>query len=84
MADFLWISLIASVVLTVGINLLFWMFPGMGRSLSNWTHRQSQEQDDQKHSNVRIIFPWKTMIVLSVGLTILLNLGFLFGRLDGA
>jgi len=79
MADFLWISLIASIGLTLGINLVLWVFPGVGRVFSNWIRQQTQEQNEDElgRQRVRVIFPWKTMIVVSVLLTALLNLGLL-------
>ena len=77
MADFLWISLIASIILTVAVNLVFWFFPAGKGSLSEWINQQVSDQIDNPRSGVRVIFPWKTVIVVSVLLTIVLNLGLL-------
>ena len=93
MPDFLVVSIVLSVVLTVVLNVLLRLFPGGGRRLGDsvqrfaerrsatWDpHPYDTELDRSPRSRVRVIFPWKAMLVGSIVLTIVLNLALvLFG-----
>ena len=73
MPDWLVFSIIASILVTVGANALLWIFPRIGRTAEE---RFLQQMDDHVSGRrrTRFIFPWKTMLLLSVIGTIALNL----------
>ena len=75
--QWLWYSLVASVVLTVVLNLAIRAWPGAAdrgaRRLDDWARRQEAGTADQAPQRVRVFFPWKAMIVASIALTVLLN-----------
>lgn len=58
------LSLVASVVLTVVLNVAIRLRPDTGQDAT-------QLGDPQRR--VRVIVPWKAMLLASIGLTILLN-----------
>ena len=69
-------SIIASIVLTVVLNLVLWMFPGAGRRLSEAVTRlveRSDNNDGAEPGRVRFSFPWKAMLIASIVLTIAIN-----------
>lgn len=78
MKDFLLTSLIASIVLTLALNLLPMVFPNAAAKAERKIVEKMQEtHDDRLDPNtpkVRIFFPWKAMILISIGLTIAVNL----------
>lgn len=81
MRDFLLTSLVLSVVLTVALNVLPRLFPSAARKaeervLSSFEPEPGQTQE--QGSRVKVFFPWKAMLAVSLGLTLLLNLGRLF------
>ena len=82
MGTFLLTSLIASVVLTILINLIPRLFPAATEKAEQAVHeKMSQALQDQREGNgprVKVFFPWKSMIVISIVLTILVNLIGLF------
>jgi hypothetical protein len=71
------LSLVLSVVLTVVLNVALRLFPGAGQRLLRafarltWPHRYGTDGTDGR---VRVVVPWKTMIVASVLLTVAINL----------
>ena len=73
MPDWLIASLIASAVLTVGLNLVIWLFPGLFQSAERRL-LDRMEGHATGRRRVRVVFPWKTMLVISVLGTVLLNL----------
>jgi len=87
MQDFLVHSLIASVVLTVLINVLPRFMPNASRKIERNIHEKIEQafnEDDERKANgdkprIRVFFPWKAMLVISIVLTVLLNLtGLIF------
>jgi len=82
--DWLVVSIVASVVLTVALNLALRLFPGAGRrigeSIDRAVERHAPSPDDPDRPRVRVIVPWRLMIVGSLVLTVILNLVFLLGR----
>ena len=78
MSDFILYSLIASVILTLVVNLLLWIFPNAAtwfyRKLEEFAKQATQEQQDESTPRIRVYFPWKAMIIISIVLTVLLNL----------
>lgn len=79
MNNFILISIIASVVLTLALNLLPVLFPNASRRAVDKIHqeieKQSSDMDQGQRRRVRVFFPWKTMLLVSVILTMFLNLG---------
>jgi len=91
MQDFLVHSLIASVVLTVLLNLLPRLFPNQSRKVERKIHQQmedafneietSKQSGQPRRSRVKVFFPWKAMLAISIGLTLLVNIiGFFMAR----
>lgn len=78
MSDILLWSLILSVVLTVGANLGPRLFPGLGRRardrLEDAIAPPDANERPEDRGRVRVIVPWRTMLALSVVLTLGLNL----------
>jgi hypothetical protein len=82
--DWLLYSIVASVVLTVVLNVGLRLFPGIGRSLEDLFARMTERVDTPDRGDtpaeasderrVRVIVPWKLMLVASLILTLLLNL----------
>ena len=77
MQDFLIQSLIASVVLTVILNLLPRVFPKATQRAERKIHETMKEafkeSEDGSRPKAKMFFPWKTMLLVSLVLTILLN-----------
>lgn len=80
--QWLWFSLVASVVLTVLLNVAIRLWPGgaerSARRLDDWAQRQATPPSDGRpggvdEPGVRVIVPWKAMLLASVVLTVLLN-----------
>ena len=69
-------SLIVSVVLTVVLNVGLRAFPNAGnRAARTLEERAWQERAGRRdEGRVRVFFPWKAMLVVSILLTVLLNL----------
>jgi hypothetical protein len=78
------VSILASVVLTVVLNLVLWLFPGAGRrvgdSISRALERAEPRAGERDRPGVRVIVPWRLMIVGSLLLTLVLNLIVWMGR----
>ncbi len=83
MRDFLVVSLVGSLVLTVLLNVVPRVFPGATQRAEAELHRRFTEADpgaDATGRRVRVFFPWKAMLAISIGLTVLLNvIGALVG-----
>jgi hypothetical protein len=76
-------SIVASIVLTVVLNLVLWMFPGAGRRLGEAVTRLVERSDKQAGADpgrVRVFFPWKAMLIASILLTIVINVLLLLFR----
>ena len=75
-------SLVLSVVLTVVLNLALRLFPGAGRRLGSSLERMAAPRPDQPEDRgrVRVVFPWRTMLLVSVVGTVVLNLVLLLRR----
>jgi len=88
MQDFLIQSLIASVVLTVLINVLPRLMPKASRKIEKNIHDKIERafaEDDERVATgnkprVRVFFPWKAMLVVSIVVTVLVNLIGLIAR----
>ncbi len=69
MLSFLLLSLIASVVLTILANVGLWVWRKRGGEIA----RRAEEAFGETPARAQIIFPWRTMLIVSIGLTILVN-----------
>lgn len=82
MSNFLLTSLIASIVLTVLINVLPLVFPNAAakaqRKIEENARQAIEQHEDQDQPRVKVFFPWKTMIVISLLLTIVVNIVGMF------
>ena len=75
--NFLVLSLVASVFLTVLLNVALWLFPDSGRRLEERieeTFERRADAADNDAPRVRVYFPWRLMLIVSIGLTLVLNL----------
>ena len=75
--EWLVFSLVASLVLTVLVNVVIRLWPGAaGRGierLTDWAERKEGPEAGTGPGHVRVVFPWKAMLVASVVLTVVLN-----------
>lgn len=80
--NWLVLSIVASVVLTVVVNLGLRLFPGAGdrtgRRLETWAAPDPDDRSDPyapqpSQTRFRVFFPWKAMLIASLVLTILMN-----------
>ena len=84
MNNFLLTSIIGSVILTILLNVLPLMFPDaaakMQRKIKENAKRAIAQHEDDGQPRVKVFFPWKTMLLVSVILTVLVNLVGFFSR----
>jgi len=84
MSNFLITSIVGSVVLTLLLNFLPLLFPkqaaSLQRKVEEHARRSIDQHEDQNQPKVKIFFPWKAMIVVSIILTVLVNLISYFSR----
>ncbi len=84
MNNFLLASIIGSVVLTVLLNVLPLIFPNAAakaqKKLEENARRAIEQHEDDQRPRVKVFFPWKTMLIISVVLTVLVNLVGFFSR----
>jgi hypothetical protein len=75
---YLVLSLVASIVLTVLVNVVLWIVPGVGErvgeALKRFAERMKPPTEESNRSAVRVVFPWRVMLVASLMVTVLLNL----------
>ncbi len=76
-------SVVASVLLTVALNLLPRLFPKATDRAEQRVHddirrtmdeRTTRAEAPKSKSRVRVFFPWKAMLAISIILTVLVNL----------
>ena len=81
MSDFILYSIIASVVLTLALNIIPRLFPNASRRTMDRVQEKMEEQarkvEDGERPRVQVFFPWKAMLLISIVLTVFLNLGSL-------
>jgi len=84
MSNFLLTSLIASVLLTLALNLLPALFPNAAakaeRKIVEAMQDSHQNRVDPNTPKVRVFFPWKAMLIISLVLTVGVNLISLVAR----
>lgn len=68
----------ASIVLTIVLNILPMLFPKASEKVERKIHEKMSEsisrQDEGRQPRVRVFFPWKAMLVVSIVLTVIVNL----------
>jgi hypothetical protein len=72
-------SIIASIVLTVALNVALRLRPDGAERLRDQMFRLADRSDDERRdgpprSGVRVVVPWKAMLIGSLILTLALNL----------
>lgn len=78
--NWLVVSLIASVALTLLLNVALRAFPGAGRWIGRRMEDLGSSTDERDgERRMRVWFPWKSMLVASLLLTVVLNLLLWFG-----
>ena len=81
MNNFLITSIVGSIVLTLLLNLLLPnQATSLQRKIEEHARRSIEQHEDQNQPNVKIFFPWKAMIVVSIILTVLVNVISFFSR----
>ncbi len=84
MSKFFLMSLIVSIVLTLTLNLLPTLFPNAAAKAEHKIVEKMQESHanrlDPNTPKVRVLFPWKAMLIGSLLLTVLVNLVGAFAR----
>lgn len=87
MQAFLVQSIIASVVLTLLLNLLPRLFPKATDRAEQRVHEQVRRSFEEREAGdgagggghrVKVFFPWKAMLAISVVLTVLVNVAGYF------
>jgi hypothetical protein len=76
--NWLLVSIVASVVLTIVLNVALRAFRSSGdrtsRRFESWAGADEQRGGDGgRERQVKVYFPWKTALIASLVLTILLN-----------
>lgn len=79
MPNWLFVSIVGSVVLTLVLNLLPMLFPrttrrAQERMIEEIRRQQERIDAPEPGPRIRVFFPWKFMLVASIGLTLLVNL----------
>jgi len=84
MNNFLLTSIIGSVVLTILLNVLPLIFPNaatkMQQKIEENARRAIEQHEDENQPRVKVFFPWKSMLVVSLLLTVLVNAVGFFSR----
>ncbi len=86
MPNWLIVSIIGSVVLTLALNLLPMLFPKTARraqeKMIEEIQKKHQWEDDagRPGPSIKVFFPWKTMLIGSLLLTVVLNAFNWFAR----
>lgn len=84
MSNFILVSIIGSVVLTILINILPLIFPNgaakIQQKIEENAKRAIQQHEDDNQPRVKVFFPWKAMLIISIVLTVLVNLIAMFAR----
>jgi hypothetical protein len=77
--SWLGVSIVLSVVLTILLNIALRLFPDAGRRMNERLNRLA-EHEEPSQSGVRVIFPWKAMLLASLLLTLAINVLLLLFR----
>jgi hypothetical protein len=72
------VSLVLSVALTVLLNVAIRVWPGAANrgaeGITAWAKGRGAAADPGEPGRVRVIIPWKAMVIASIAATVLLNL----------
>lgn len=79
MTRFVMTSLIASLVLTIVLNVVV-RLADRGQQPPRQPVRPPNPDRAEEHRRLRVYVPWKAMVVVSLALTVLLNLGVWLAR----
>ena len=74
--QWLLLSVVLSLVLTLALNIVVRLFPGGARRAMNWfddLRAQHSDEPTTSKRRVRVVVPWKTMIAVSIVLTVAIN-----------
>ena len=74
--QWLLLSVVLSLVLTLTLNIVVRLFPGGARRAMNWFDDLSAQHSDESTTSQRrvsVVVPWKTMIAVSIVLTVVIN-----------
>jgi hypothetical protein len=74
--QWLFLSIVLSLVLTLALNVVVRIVPGGARRAVSWFDDMSAQHSDESaesRSGVRVVVPWKTMIAVSIVLTVAIN-----------
>ena len=78
MDNFLTISIVGSIILTILLNLLPMLFPDAATKLQHKLEKSAraaiEQNEDNNQPNIKFFFPWKAMVIGSIILTVLVNL----------
>lgn len=84
MDNFIVQSIIASVILTVLLNVIPRFFPKSTQKAERHIHEKLEqafaEAEDGQRPKFKVFFPWKTMLLISVILTVVVNILGLLSR----
>ena len=84
MSNFITYSIIASIVLTVVLNVLPFIFPNaaakLQRKIEENARKAIAQHEDGNRPRVKVFFPWKAMLIGSIVLTVLVNVISLLSR----
>ena len=72
------VSVVVSVVLTMLLNVAIRVWPGAAdrgaERITDWARGREAAADPGERGRVRVIVPWKAMVIASIVATVLLNL----------
>jgi hypothetical protein len=78
MSNFFIYSIVASIVLTVLLNVLPLIFPDSAAKLQKKIEENArhaiEQHEDATRPRVKVFFPWKVMLIGSIVLTLLVNI----------
>ena len=84
MSNFIIYSAVASIVLTVVLNVLPLIFPNAADKLQKRIEENAkhaiEQHEDATRPRVKVFFPWKAMLIGSIVLTVLVNVIWALAR----
>jgi hypothetical protein len=84
MSNFIIYSVVASIVLTVVLNVLPLIFPNAADTLQKRIEENAkhaiEQHEDATRPRVKVFFPWKAMLIGSIVLTVLVNVIWALAR----
>jgi hypothetical protein len=78
MNNFIVYSIVASVVITVALNVLPLLFPNAAakiqKKIEENARRAIEQHEDAGRPRVKVFLPWKAMLIGSIVFTLLVNI----------